>query len=163
MAYKDEYEVARLYTDGTFQKAIENAFEGDFTLKYNLAPPLLAKRDAQGRLMKAQYGAWMGLAFKMLARLRFLRGTALDVFGKTEERRMERRLIDDYEQSLTALSARLTAGNLSAALELANLPEHIRGFGHVKLANVEKATQRWRAIERQLSGGAGAAPDKKAA
>jgi indolepyruvate ferredoxin oxidoreductase len=76
---------------------------------------------------------------------------------------MERQLIDDYERSLTALSARLTAGNLSAALELANLPEHIRGFGHVKLANVERARQRWQAIEREVSGGAGATPDKKAA
>ena len=163
MAYKDEYEVARLYTDGTFQKAIENAFGGDFTLKYNLAPPLFAKRDAQGRLVKAEYGAWMGVAFKVLARLRFLRGTALDVFGRTEERRMERQLIDDYERSLTALCARLTAGNLAAALELANLPERIRGFGHVKLANVEKARQRWQAIEREVSGSAGATADKKAA
>jgi indolepyruvate ferredoxin oxidoreductase len=162
MAYKDEYEVARLYTDGTFQKTIENAFEGDFTLKYNLAPPLFAKRDAQGRLIKAEYRAWMGVAFKVLARLRFLRGTALDVFGKTEERRMERKLIDDYERSLTALSSTLTAGNLPAAIELANLPEHIRGFGHVKLANVEQAWRRWQAIERELSGAA-ATSNKKAA
>jgi len=162
MAYKDEYEVARLYTDGTFQKTIENAFEGDFTLKYNLAPPLFAKRDAQGRLIKAEYRAWMGVAFKVLARLRFLRGTALDVFGKTEERRMERKLIDDYERSLTALSSTLTAGNLPAAIELANLPEHIRGFGHVKLANVEQARRRWQAIERELSGAA-ATSNKKAA
>jgi indolepyruvate ferredoxin oxidoreductase len=162
LAYKDEYEVARLYTDGDFQKRVNEAFEGSFTLKYNLAPPLFAKRDAQGRLIKAEYGAWMGLAFKVLARLRFLRGTALDVFGRTEERRMERQLIDDYERSLTALSVRLTAGNLPAALELANLPEHIRGFGHVKLANVEKAKQRWQAIERELSGAA-ATSDKKAA
>ena len=162
MAYKDEYEVARLYTDGTFQKTIENAFEGDFTLKYNLAPPLFAKRDAQGRLIKAEYRAWMGVAFKVLARLRFLRGTALDVFGKTEERRMERKLIDDYERSLTALSSALTAGNLPAAIELANLPEHIRGFGHVKLANVEQAWRRWQAIERELSGAA-ATSNKKAA
>jgi len=162
MAYKDEYEVARLYTDGAFRKRLNDAFEGSFTLKYHLAPPLFAKRDAQGRLTKSEYGAWMGLAFKSLARLRFLRGTALDPFGMTEERRMERRLIDDYEQSLSALSAKLTAGNLTRVVELASLPEHIRGFGHVKVANIENARERWSAIERELSGTA-AASDKKAA
>ncbi|HTT36567.1 MAG TPA: indolepyruvate ferredoxin oxidoreductase family protein [Burkholderiales bacterium] len=162
MAYKDEYEVARLYTGGAFQRRLGEAFEGSFKLKYHLAPPLLAKRDAQGRLMKSEYGAWMGLAFKAVARLRFLRGTALDPFGMTEERRMERRLIDDYERSLSLLSGTLTAGNVALVVELASLPEQIRGFGHVKLSNTEKARERWSAIERELSGTA-AVSDKKAA
>ena len=100
MAYKDEYEVARLYTSGEFEERLKATFEGAFTVKFNLAPPLLAKRDAQGRLVKAQYGSWMWQAFKLLARFKFLRGTAFDPFGKTEERRMERQLIDDYRRSI---------------------------------------------------------------
>ena len=164
MAYKDEYEVARLYTDGEFEKRVNEAFEGNFTLKYNLAPPMIAKRDAQGRLVKAEFGPWMRAAFKLMARLRFLRGTALDVFGKTDERRMERQLIEDYETAVTAALPRLTAGNLAQVIELANLPEQIRGFGHVKLASVEKAKARWAALEQELNGGAvGPGVNRKAA
>jgi indolepyruvate ferredoxin oxidoreductase len=150
MAYKDEYEVARLYTDGEFESRIKAAFEGEFTVKFNLAPPLLAKRDALGRLMKAQYGPWMWRAFGLLAPLRFLRGTVLDVFGKTEERRMERQLIADYEASIAALLPLLREGNLEQAVELASLPEHIRGFGHVKLDSVRKAKARWAELEQAL-------------
>jgi indolepyruvate ferredoxin oxidoreductase len=147
MAYKDEYEVARLYTDGGFEKRLKATFEGDFAIKFHLAPPLLAKRDAQGRLIKAQYGSWMWLAFKLLAKLKFLRGTALDVFGKTEERRMERALIAEYRNSIETLLPRLSEDNLKQAVELASLPEHMRGFGHVKLANVQQARARWRELE----------------
>ena len=101
MAYKDEYEVARLYTNGDFEERLNaRRSKASFKLQYNLAPPLLAKRDAQGRLVKSQYGAWMGLAFKLLAKFKFLRGGALDLFGKTDERRMERQLIQDYEASV---------------------------------------------------------------
>jgi len=150
MAYKDEYEVARLYTDGEFESRIKATFEGDFTMKFNLAPPLLAKRDAQGRLVKAQFGPWMWGAFKLLARMKFLRGTALDPFGKTEERRMERQLIADYEASMSALLAMLKEDNLKQAVELAGLPEQIRGFGHVKLESVRKAKARWADLEQAL-------------
>jgi indolepyruvate ferredoxin oxidoreductase len=150
MAYKDEYEVARLYTDGEFASRIKAAFDGEFTVKFNLAPPLVAKRDAQGRLVKAQYGSWMWQAFTLLARLKFLRGTALDVFGRTEERRMERQLIADYEASMTALLPRLSEDNLAQVVELASLPEHIRGFGHVKLDSVRKAKARWVELEQGL-------------
>jgi indolepyruvate ferredoxin oxidoreductase len=151
MAYKDEYEVARLYTNGDFEEQLNQAFEGDFTLKFNLAPPLWAKRDGQGRLIKAQYGSWMWHAFKLLARLKFLRGTTLDVFGLTEERRMERQLIEDYRSSMSAAVDGLTTDNLSQVIELASLPEQIRGFGHVKLQSVQRATARWRQIEGALS------------
>ena len=108
MAYKDEYEVARLYTNGEFEERLKATFEGDFTVKFNLAPPLLAKRDAQGRLVKAQYGSWMWQAFKLLARFKFLRGTVLDPFGKTDERRLERQLIDDYRASIEKALANLS-------------------------------------------------------
>jgi indolepyruvate ferredoxin oxidoreductase len=165
MAYKDEYEVARLYTDGDFEKRLNQTFQGDFTLKFNLAPPLWAKRDAQGRLIKAQYGSWMWYAFKGLARMKFLRGTALDLFGKTEERRMERRLIEAYRTSISSALKTLTADNLPLVTELARLPERIRGFGHVKLDSVQKATARWREIEATLSSSDGGdiAAHKKAA
>ena len=100
MAYKDEYEVARLYTSGDFQRKLEQQYEGDYKLKFHLAPPLLAKKDAQGRLIKQEFGAWVLTAFKLMAKLKFLRGGALDIFGYTAERRMERQLIGDYEQTV---------------------------------------------------------------
>ncbi len=152
MAYKDEYEVARLYTDGEFELRLNAAFEGDFKIKYNLAPPLLAKRDASGKLVKAQYGAWMRPAFSLLARLRFLRGTALDVFGRTEERRIERRLIRDYETVLDEILPTLSRENHAIAVALAVLPERIRGFGHVKLRHLEEAAaEQGRLLDRYRS------------
>ena len=133
LAYKDEYEVARLYTDGAFRKKIEAMFEGDFKLVYHLAPPLLAKPDARtGEPGKMQFGGWMLGMFKILSRLKFLRGTALDIFGRTEERRMERALIVEYEQTVDTLLAGLTRDNLALAVEIASLPESIRGYGHIK-------------------------------
>jgi indolepyruvate ferredoxin oxidoreductase len=150
MAYKDEYEVARLYTDGRFEERLKATFAGDFKIGFHLAPPLLARRDAQGRLLKAQYGSWMRQVFKLLAKLKFLRGTAFDPFGKTEERRMERQLIDDYRASIEALLPRLSEGNLKQAVELAGLPEQVRGFGHVKLESLRKAQARWRELEAEL-------------
>ncbi|HWI23596.1 MAG TPA: DUF6537 domain-containing protein, partial [Lysobacter sp.] len=142
MAYKDEYEVARLYTSGEFQRRIEQQFEGDFKLKFHLAPPLLAKKDAEGRLQKREYGAWVFTAFRLVAKLRFLRGSALDVFGYTAERKMERRLIDEYFATVEGLLAKLDAGNVALAAEIASIPEHIRGYGHVKEAHLHKAKAR---------------------
>ena len=140
MAYKDEYEVARLYTDGSFLKELDRQFEGDFTLEFHLAPPLLANRDpATGRLKKRRYGPWMMQAFRLLARLKFLRGTALDPFGRSEERRTERRLITEYEALLEELLVELTPDNHRLAIALARIPEQIRGFGHVKAENLAKA------------------------
>ena len=132
MAYKDEYEVARLYTNGEFAEKLAAQFEGDFSVKFNLAPPLFSKKDHAGHLIKAQYGSWVWQAFKLLAKFKFVRGTALDMFGYTEERQSERQLIAHYQAMMLKLSAGLTPENLPAAIELARLPEKIRGFGHVK-------------------------------
>jgi indolepyruvate ferredoxin oxidoreductase len=143
MAYKDEYEVARLYTDGDFLKKLHGQFEGDFTLEFNLAPPLFAARDpATGELRKRPYGAWMFQAFKLLAGLKGLRGTAFDVFGYSEERRTERRLIAAYEATMASVIAGLDGQNHAMAVQIAALPEQIRGFGHVKEKNLAKVKER---------------------
>ena len=136
MAYKDEYEVARLYTDGKFAAQLESQFEGKFSVKFNLAPPLLAKKDGKGHLVKAEFGSWMWSAFKLLAKLKGLRGGALDIFGYTQERKMERALIVEYSEMIESLIGALSASNHAVAVELAKLPEQIRGFGHVKEKNV---------------------------
>ncbi|WP_119418750.1 indolepyruvate ferredoxin oxidoreductase family protein [Desertibaculum subflavum] len=143
MAYKDEYEVARLYTDGEFEKKLRAQFDGEFKLKFHLAPPLLARRDpATGELQKGEYGPWVFKAFKLLAGLRRLRGTWADIFGYTAERKMERRLIEDYEALVRELAAKLDRGNHALAVELASTPEEIRGFGHVKERSVAKAKEK---------------------
>ena len=146
MAYKDEYEVARLYADPAFVEKIRGSFEGDWKLHFYLAPPLLAKRDAHGHLVKQKFGPWLLPAFRVLAKLKFLRGTAFDIFGKTEERRTERALIGEYIALVDELVAGLTVGNLPLALELANLPDQIRGFGHVKENNLNATRVKWEAL-----------------
>jgi indolepyruvate ferredoxin oxidoreductase len=143
MAYKDEYEVARLYTDGSFAKAIGRQFEGDYTIEFNLAPPLIAERDPEtGHLKKRKFGPWMMSAFRVLASLKGLRGTAFDIFGKTPERRMERQLIADYFALIGEIVGTLTPANHRIAVALASVPEHIRGFGHVKEAHLKTAKAR---------------------
>ncbi|MBI3451338.1 MAG: indolepyruvate ferredoxin oxidoreductase family protein [Rhodospirillales bacterium] len=143
MAYKDEYEVARLYTDGTFLKALAEQFEGDYRLEFNLAPPIIAERDSDtGRLKKRTFGPWMLRAFRLLARFKFLRGTALDIFGRTAERKTERQLIADYFALVEEVAAKLTPGNHAIAVELAEIPEHIRGYGHVKDEHLKRAKAR---------------------
>jgi indolepyruvate ferredoxin oxidoreductase len=139
MAYKDEYEVARLYTTGDFEKRVRETFDGDIKVKFNLAPPLLARKDADGHLRKAEYGPWVFTAFKLLKRFKGLRGTALDPFGHTAERRMERRLIVDYRSMLEELLNGLSLDNHDLAVELARIPELIRGYGHVKEAHLVRA------------------------
>jgi indolepyruvate ferredoxin oxidoreductase len=148
MSYKDEYEVARLFTLPEFQQALTNTFEGDYTLSFHLAPPWLSPHDAQGRLVKRRFPGVTMLAFKWLAKLRFLRGTAWDVFGRTQERRDERQLVTDYENSLMQVLPVLTTDNRELVLALARLPERIRGFGHVKAAAVAIA----RAKQQELLG-----------
>lgn len=138
MAYKDEYEVARLHADPAFKQQLKDAFEDGAKLRYNLAPPLFSKRDADGHLIKREFGPWVGKAFAFLTRFKGLRGTPFDIFGYTEERRMERGLIDHYETQMHMVAGRLTSANHAAAVELASLPAQIRGYGHVKEANVEK-------------------------
>jgi indolepyruvate ferredoxin oxidoreductase len=142
MAYKDEYEVARLYTSGEFRRRLEQQFEGDYKLHFHLAPPLLAKRDAEGRLLKREYGAWVFTAFRVLAKLRFLRGTPADPFGYTAERRGERALIGAYETTVGALLGELRMDNVALAARIASVPEQIRGYGHVKHAHLERAKAR---------------------
>jgi indolepyruvate ferredoxin oxidoreductase len=142
MTYKDEYEVARLYTDGRFKASLKRQFEGNVSLRFNLAPPLFAKRDAHGCLVKREYGQWLWYAFHVLARLRFLRGTTFDMFGFTNERKMERELIEEYRASIEALLNNLSESNLSDAVELASWPEHVRGFGHVKDASIAALSTR---------------------
>ncbi len=133
LAYKDEYEVARLYTDRSFELALREQFAGNFHLELNLAPPLFSRRDpVTGVPAKRTFGPWMLTVFRLLAKARRLRGTAFDPFGYTEERRMERRLIAEYEKVIATALAGLSPGNHATAVELASVPEHIRGFGHVK-------------------------------
>jgi indolepyruvate ferredoxin oxidoreductase len=149
MAYKDEYEVARLHTDTAFLARVEGMFEGDFKINYHLAPPLIAKKNTKGELQKRKFGPSMLTGFRVLARLKGLRGTALDVFGRTEERRQERALIGEYRTSIDEVLAVLDAGNHGAAVEIARIPEQIKGYGHVKERNLKAARQQWQALMRR--------------
>ena len=147
LAYKDEYEVARLYSDPAFSEALHAQFQGDFRLQFHLAPSWLSRTDsATGEPRKRSFGPWMLKAFKVLATLRFVRGTWLDPFARSEERKLEQALIGDYERSVASLLEALTADNYQTAVAIAELPEQIRGYGHVK----EKAVERARVLERQL-------------
>jgi len=146
MAYKDEYEVARLHTDTAFLSRINGMFEGNFTLNYHLAPPLLSKTNDKGELVKQKFGPLMLTGFKVLSKLKFLRGTVLDIFGRTHERQMERALIEDYKNSMSLVLKQLNNENHAWALELARLPEQIKGFGHVKERNVKAARMQWSAL-----------------
>jgi len=146
MAYKDEYEVARLHTDTAFLSRVNGMFEGNFTLNYHLAPPLTSKTNDKGELVKQKFGPLMLTGFKVLSKLKFLRGTALDVFGRTHERQMERALIEEYKSSLSIVIGQLNIDNHALALELARLPEQIKGFGHVKERNVKAARSQWTAL-----------------
>ena len=149
LAYKDEYEVAGLYTNGAFVKRLNDQFEGDFKLKFHLAPPLFAKRDRDtGHLIKQEFGPWMMSAFKLLARLRFLRGTPFDIFGYSAERKRERQLIADYEATIDELLGKLNHNNHGLAVAIASIPEHVRGYGHVKEAHLEKAKAEEEALLR---------------
>jgi indolepyruvate ferredoxin oxidoreductase len=134
MAYKDEYEVARLYSDGAFVQQVAGTFEGNnLRFEFHLAPPLLARRDrTTGLPRKMSFGPWLLPAFRLLAKLKFLRGTPFDPFGRTLERRTERKLIEDYESMLDQVLAALTPDNHHLAVGLAAIPEKIRGFGYVK-------------------------------
>jgi indolepyruvate ferredoxin oxidoreductase len=143
MAYKDEYEVARLHTDTAFLGKVKGMFEGDFRLNYHLAPPLLAKRNDHGELQKMRFGGGMQLAFRLLASLKVLRGGPLDVFAYTQERREERALITEYRAAIVAMLPLLTAENHDAAAAFARVPEQIRGFGHVKARHLVAARVEW--------------------
>jgi indolepyruvate ferredoxin oxidoreductase len=145
MAYKDEYEVARLHTDRSFHNKVGAMFEGDYKLNYHLAPPMIAKTNDKGELQKQKFGPWMLTAFSLLARFKGLRGSALDPFGRTEERKMERALITEYESSIGEILQSLDAGNHAAAVDVARIPELIKGYGHVKARHLVLARQQWTA------------------
>ena len=154
MAYKDEYEVARLHTDRAFTDKIAGMFEGDYKLVHHLAPPLSAKKNDRGELIKQPFGPWMRSAFGLLAKMKGLRGTALDVFGRTEERRTERALIAEYQACIDELLKSLSADNRALAAEIARIPEEIRGYGHVKERHLRAARPKWDALmQRWRSGG----------
>ena len=160
LAYKDEYEVARLYTDGSFMAALNERFEGEFRLEFHLAPPLTAPRDPEtGELKKRAYGRWVFAAFKLLASLKGLRGTWLDPFGHTPDRRRERALIGEYEQVVEELIAKLNHDNHALAVEIASIPEHIRGYGHVKERHLAEA----KAHEAELLAAFRAPPSQRTA
>ena len=140
MAYKDEYEVARLYTDGAFKENIAKSISGDYRLKFHMAPPIFNKAlDSEGRPKKSEFGPWMMRAFWLLAKFKFLRSTPFDPFGRTEERKMERRLITEYRDRIEMVAERLNQGSLDAAIAIASLPDEIRGYGPVKEQSVEDA------------------------
>ncbi len=143
LACKDEYEVARLYTNGEFERQLHEEFEGNFKLHFHLAPPIFARRDPRsGHLLKSQFGGWILPLFRVLAKFKFLRNTLFDPFGYSAERKMERLLVTEYQQLISELLNGLCGDNYQAAVELASLPEHIRGFGHVKQHNLDRVRQR---------------------
>lgn len=139
MAYKDEYEVARLYTNDDFKKMLDAQFDGNYKLTYHMSPPLIAPRDKlTGLPQKITLGAWLTPVFKLLAKMKFLRGTALDIFGYTAERKMERRLIVDFKRDVETLLDKLNSNNLPRAVDIVEAYRGIRGFGYVKEANADK-------------------------
>ncbi|MBK9235144.1 MAG: indolepyruvate ferredoxin oxidoreductase family protein [Rhodoferax sp.] len=150
MAYKDEYEVARLHTDSAFHRRIGDMFEGDYRLHYHLAPPLLAKKNDKGELQKRKFGPATLTLFKLLAPLKVLRGGAFDVFGYSDERRQERALIAEYRASVQELLQALgrfdDGAKVKLAVEIARVPEQIKGFGHVKARHLAAAKQNWAAL-----------------
>jgi len=152
LAVKDEYEVARLYSDGEFVASLSDQFERWDGLRFHMAPPLLARRGADGRPHKMRFGPWLLPTLRALAALRRLRGGWLDPFGHTQERRQERQLARDYEMLIDEVLASLSADKHALALAIAKVPESIRGYGHVKLANIGTARARWRDLLDRFHG-----------
>ena len=154
MVYKDEYEVARLHTDPAFTARIAEMFEGDYKLVHHLAPPLTAKKNEKGEFIKTPFGPWVRSAFGWLARMKGLRGGALDLFGRSEERRTERALIGEYRACIDELLQGLSTEKLPLAAEIARIPEEIRGYGHVKERHLKAARGKWDGLMAQWRSGA---------
>lgn len=151
MAYKDEYEVARLHAAPAFRQSLAAHFEGKPKLFFHLAPPVFAQRDPRtGHLQKKRFGSWMMSVFHLMAPMRVLRGTWFDPFGRTEERRTERALIGAYEELVDEILQRLSPATLSVAVELASLPQDVRGFGHVKERALRDVRLRWDGLLARL-------------
>jgi indolepyruvate ferredoxin oxidoreductase len=151
MSYKDEYEVARLYTNGDFIRRLHQQFDGDFKLHFHMAPPLISRpRKPGGEPRKIEIGSWMFKMLKLTAKVRGLRGSVLDPFGKTAERRMERRLIVEYREMIESLLPRLNANTQRQIEQFAQLPEMVKGYGHIKDANVELYEKEKQRLRNQL-------------
>jgi indolepyruvate ferredoxin oxidoreductase len=146
MAYKDEYEVARLHTDPAFTSRIAAMFEGDYKLVHHLAPPATASKNDKGELIKQPFGPWVRSVFVLLTKLKGLRGTAFDPLGRSEERKTERALIGEYRAAIDEVLGALTRERLALAVEIARLPEDIRGYGHVKERQLEAARVKWQGL-----------------
>ncbi|MDO9074216.1 MAG: indolepyruvate ferredoxin oxidoreductase family protein [Rubrivivax sp.] len=153
MAIKDEYEVARLHTDAAFTAKIAGMFEGDYRLVHHLAPPGLSKKNDKGEALKSPYGPWVRTAFGWLAKMKGLRGGALDFFGRSAERQMERSLIAEYRACIDEVLATLNADNRALAVEIARIPEEIRGYGHVKERHLLVARPKWGALMQRWRAG----------
>ena len=139
MAYKDEYEVARLYTDGSFERQVAEEFEGDYRVHLHLAPQMLPVNPLTGRPQKLKLGRWFLKVLALMAKLRFLRGTPLDPTQLMAHRRLEKQLVDDYESLVDILASGLAPDSRDVAIELASLPEHVRGFDDIKEDNLQAA------------------------
>ncbi len=164
MAYKDEYEVARLYTNGTWQAALKETFGGDYKLAFHLSPPMIAPKDRRtGHAKKMKFGAWMFYGFKALAALKGLRGTSFDLFGRTAERKMERALRDEYEAKMRRLADELSPATHDIAVKIAEIPDQIRGYGHVKDKAVIDAKAAEAALWRAYAAAGATGPAKVAA
>ncbi|HHI81678.1 MAG TPA: indolepyruvate ferredoxin oxidoreductase family protein, partial [Rhizobiales bacterium] len=151
LAYKDEYEVARLYSDGRFEQQVRDAFDGDLKFEFHLAPPLFARKDKlTGHPRKMRLGPWVLPLFRLLAKGKRLRGSRWDLFGYSAERRLERKMIGDYEALLDEIAHRLDPGNHHTALALVSLPLDIKGFGHIKRANYETVKRREAELLREF-------------
>jgi indolepyruvate ferredoxin oxidoreductase len=152
LAYKDEYEVARLFSDGHFEQRLRDQFDGDFKISFNLAPPILGGgKDALGRPKKRAFGAWMLPVFRTLAKMRGLRGTAFDIFGYSADRRLERDLIAGYEKDVATVLGLLSEATHDTAVELLSLPDRIRGYGPVKEKAVKDAQVRYAQLAADLA------------
>jgi indolepyruvate ferredoxin oxidoreductase len=155
MAYKDEYEVARLYTDGEFFRRLQTEFEGNPRIELQLAPPLFARRDPEtGRLRKRAVGPWMLWVMAGLAQLKFLRGTPFDIFARLPERRLERQLVAEFEVGVRELADALSIDNYALALRVVSLPDKIRGYDRIKLASAETAAVEREALMKRIRAGA---------
>jgi indolepyruvate ferredoxin oxidoreductase len=151
MAYKDEYEVARLYTNGEFQKKLREEFEGNFTLSFHLAPPIFGATDPNtGKPRKMEFGSWMMSSFRVLAALKGLRGTFFDIFARNPERKLEVKMIGEYEALLSEVANTLTPANHGTAVSLAELPQEIKGYGYIKDGNYAKVESKKAALLRRL-------------
>ena len=153
MAYKDEYEVARLYSGEAFQRQLRDTFSGDYKLKFLMAPPLFARPDASGKIRKISLGPWLAKVLPLLARGKVLRGTPLDIFGYTAERRQERQWAHEVRQAVLAVARSLGAGNLDSALEMLAIPQQVRGYGHVRAAKFDGVRARWNTLKERFGTG----------